>query len=100
MSNTIRRDVSSAVARRRTSSATTRAVGRAVEQVAGSAVVHAAEVEAGAYVAHVGMRYAESLTHQELRAAEMYPERAYRFKAIADSFTALVVNELQEMSYE
>jgi hypothetical protein len=100
LSNNIRRDMSSAVARRRTSSVTTRAVGRAVEQVAGNAVVHAAKVEAGAYVAHVGMRYTEALTLQELQAAEMYPERAGRFKAIADGFTALVVNELQEMTYE
>lgn len=77
-----------------------RQVGREVDQVAGRAVVHAAEVEAGAYVTHVAMTYAELLTNQELQAAAMYPERAYRFQAIAEGFTALAVNEIRKMAFE
>ena len=95
-----RRDISAAIERRGTSRSTTREVARDVERVAGRAVVRAAQVEAGAYVAHVGLAYAEALTAQEGQASEMFPERSYRFRAIADGYAAYVVNELRQMGLE
>src|SRR5688572_25426633 len=95
-----RRTMNAAVGRTPVSRATAREVSKAVEQVAGRAVVHAAQIEAGAYVAGVGMMYAQALTDQEVQAATQCPARAYRFQAIADGYTALVLNEIRQLGLE
>ncbi len=99
MSSSLAR-VNRGVARSGTSRRLIRAVSAEVDEAQGRAVVRAARVEGEAFVAHMGLRCTETLTSHELQAAEMYPEAAYRFKAIVDGYTALVVNELREMGYE
>lgn len=99
MSSSLAR-INKSVARGGTSRRLVRAVNNEVNEAQGRAVVRAARVEGEAFVAHTGLRCTETLTSHELQAAAMCPEAAYRFKAIADGYTALVVNELREMGYE
>jgi hypothetical protein len=100
LSEIMRRDMSAAVSTRRASRRVTNEVARATERLAGDAVVRAARVQAGAYVAHVGQALTASLTDEELRSCAMYPERAYRFKAIGDSYAGLVVRTIAEMGFD
>lgn len=95
-----RRNINAGLERRGTPRHIVKKVANGVDEAVGRAIVGAAKVEGGAYVAHVGLNYTEALTDQELRAAAMYPERAYRFQAIADGYAATVVNELRQMGYE
>ena len=99
MSSSISRRTSGALGRT-VSGRVARQVNREVDQVAGQAVVCAAEVEAGAYVTSVAMAYTIMITEAELKAAALYPERAYRFQSIADTYAALTNIQLQRMAFE
>ena len=74
-------------------------VTRAVDAQAHRAVVNAAKVQAGAYVAHHAIQAVTMLSAEEARCIEICPLAEPRLKAIVDSYTGLAAQTIQMMGW-